>query len=1136
MSSPECAACGFANRPGALFCGSCGAQLGQSCPECGEVLAAGLAYCTACGAELEAAPAAPPIAEERKIVTVLFADLVGFTGRAERLDPEDVGRLLTPYHARLKLELERHGGTVEKFIGDAVVALFGAPLAHEDDPERTVRAALAVREAIGELNAADPTLGLRVRMGITTGEAIVTLGARPSAGEGMAAGDVVNVAARLQAAAPAGGILVDEATRRATERAIEYREAEPVHAKGKREAVPVWEVVATRARLGVDIAFRGGAPLVGRRQELDLLLDALARARRERAPQLVTLVGVPGIGKSRLLWELYATLSNDPEVFVTWRQGRSLPYGEGVSFWALGEMVKSQAGILESDDAEAAGEKLASAVSAALGEPEEARWVLRHLRPLVGLGRTQGAGREETFTAWRRFFEALAEQRPLLLVFEDVHWADDGLLDFVDHLVDWTTGVPLLVICTARPELLDRRPGWGGGKRNALTISLTPLSDEEITELLRSLGSEVRETLLARAGGNPLYAEEFVRMLSARVADGDIELPDSIQGIIAARLDTLPLDEKALLQDAAVVGKVFWAAALVAVGRLAADVVEDRLRTLERKEFVRRERRSSVAGETAYVFRHVLVRDVTYGQIPRPQRAEKHRLTAEWIESLAGDRFEDVADLVAHHYGSALEFARASGQETDDLAERARLAYREAGDRALALHAFAAAARFYGAALELWPGDDGERPYILLRHGQALFHAEGGGTDVLTEAAELLLDFGDREAAAEAHIGLGDLLFFVEGLGNEAVEHLEGAATLLADQPPSRAKVAVLANRARFHMIADEAEEAIRVGFEAFQAAEELGLDEFRAHTLNTLGVARAMIGDQGGVADLERSIAIAEDLNSPEAMRAYNNLASIVANLGDLPRAYGLYERARRAAERFGHALALQWLSAQRMDELFWTGRWDDTLEHAEAVVAAAEAGSGPMQVVDARILRARIRLARDDIGGATDDSAAAADLARQTKDPQVAFPALATYAHVLSSAGSTEEADSVATELLESWAASGATLAGPWLPELAAVLAALGRGADLAEAAKRVPTATRWLEAATAQAAGDPGRAAGIYAEIGSLPDEAYARLRAAESLMGASRRGEAEAALTLALDFFRAVDAVGYVREGEALLAPT
>src|ERR671918_1169800 len=533
---PECAACGFTNRPGALFCGSCGAQLGRGCPQCGEVVASGLAYCTACGAELEPDAAVTPITEERKIVTVLFADLVGFTGRAERLDPEDVRGMLIPYYGRLRSELERFGGTVEKFIGDAVVALFGAPLAHEDDPERAVRAALAIREAIRELNAADPSLGLRVRIGVTTGEAMVTLGARPSAGEGMAAGDVVNVAARLQTAAPPGGILVDEPTQRATQRVIEFREVEPVQAKGKAEPVPAWEVVAPRTRLGVDIAFRGGAELVGRRQELDLLLDALARAQRERAPQLVTLVGVPGIGKSRLLWELYATLSNDPDVFVKWRQGRSLPYGEGVSFWALGEMVKSQAGILESDDAEAAGEKLASAVSGVLGEPEEARWVVRHLRPLVGLGRTQSAGREEAFTAWRRFFEALAEQRPLLLVFEDVHWADDGLLDFVDHLVDWTAGVPLLVVCTARPELLDRRPGWGGGKTDATIVSLRPLSDEQTTVLLGKLldravlPADTQTALLQRAGGNPLYAEQYARIVE-EVGDGaELPLPETVQG------------------------------------------------------------------------------------------------------------------------------------------------------------------------------------------------------------------------------------------------------------------------------------------------------------------------------------------------------------------------------------------------------------------------------------------------------------------------------------------------------------------------------------------------------------------------------------------------------------------------------
>jgi class 3 adenylate cyclase/tetratricopeptide (TPR) repeat protein len=1131
MSSPECAACGFANRPGALFCGRCGAQLGQSCPECGEVLAAGLAYCTACGAELEAAPDAPPIAEERKIVTVLFADLVGFTGRAERLDPEDVRGLLAPYHARLKQELERYGGTVEKFIGDAVVALFGAPLAHEDDPERAVRAALAIREAIDELNAADPALRLRVRIGVTTGEAMVTLGARPSAGEGMAAGDVVNVAARLQAAAPPGGILVDEATRRATERAIEYRQAEPVQAKGKREAVPVWEVVATRARLGIDIAFRGGATLVGRRQELDLLLDALARARRERAPQLVTLVGVPGIGKSRLLWELYATLSNDPEVFVSWRQGRSLPYGEGVSFWALGEMVKSQAGILESDDAQAADEKLASAVSGALSEPEEAHWVVRHLRPLVGLGSSQATGREETFTAWRRFFEALAEQRPLLLVFEDVHWADDGLLDFVDHLVDWTTGVPLLVICTARPELLDRRPDWGGGKRNALTISLTALSDDEITELLRSLGSDVQEALLARAGGNPLYAEEFVRMLAARVADGEIPLPDSIQGIIAARLDTLSPDEKALLQDASVVGKVFWAGALAAVGDLAGDVVEERLRTLERKEFVRRERRSSVSGETAYVFRHVLVRDVAYGQIPRPQRAEKHRLTAEWIESLAGDRVEDVADLVAHHYGSALEFARASGQEMDDLAERARLAYREAGDRAKALNAFAPAARFYGAALELWPEADEERPHLLLHHGQALFRAEGGGAEILTEAGEMLLDAGDLESAAEAEIMLGELAV-QDARTVEGARHLHGAAELVADRPPSRSKAFVLANFARYRMATDANEDAIRVGFEAFQMANELGLDDLRAHALNTIGVARVSLGDPGGLADLERSVAVTEELNSPEVVRAYNNLASTMVGLGDLRRSYELYDRGRRAAERFGHAIFLRFYEVQRMDQAYWTGEWDEAERLSTDFLSAPGAR---LQDLDARVIRARIRLARGDVKGALEDSQAVTLQPGEYRGLQFAFPALAVRARVLVAAGRAGEAAAIAGQLLELWRVHEWTLPGDGLPELASALASLDRGEELVEAGEHALTRTPWLVAAVALARGSFQEAAGLYGRIGSLPDEADARLRAAASFQSGGRRGEAEAELRLALDFYRRVRAEACLRDAERLLAP-
>src|ERR671922_545043 len=415
MSASECASCGFPNRPGALFCGRCGTSLGMPCPTCGEVVTPGLPYCTACGAVVSAPLAPTPSAEERKGVSVLFADLVGSTSRAEHLDPEDVRRLLDVFHVRLKGELERYGGTVEKYIGDAVMALFGAPRAHEDDPERAVHAALSLREAIGELNAAEPELGLQLRVGVATGVAFVNLEASPAAGESMAAGDVVNTAARLQAAAPVDGILVDEATRRGSREAIDFREADPVRARGKSEAVTVWEAVARRAGLGVDIAFQGGAELVGRERELDLLLASLSRAERERSPELVTLVGEPGIGKSRLLWELYSRLHADPSIFVNWRQGRSLPYGEGVSFWALGEIVKAHAGILESDLAETAEEKLHAAVATALPDRSEAEWVQGHLRPLVGLGADghhTGDGQTEAFAAWRPLFEAPPGRRP----------------------------------------------------------------------------------------------------------------------------------------------------------------------------------------------------------------------------------------------------------------------------------------------------------------------------------------------------------------------------------------------------------------------------------------------------------------------------------------------------------------------------------------------------------------------------------------------------------------------------------------------------------------------------------------------------------------------------------------------------
>jgi class 3 adenylate cyclase len=530
-----CSACGHENQAGGKFCSECGAAIGE-----GRSVAR----------------------EERKVVTVLFADLVGFTSRSEQLDPEDVRAFLSPYYARLRTELERFGGTVEKFIGDAVMALFGAPVTHEDDPERAVRAALAIRDWVVEQEA-----GLQLRIAVNTGEVLVALAARPSQGEGMASGDVVNTTARLQTAAPVNGILVGETTYRATSQVITYQAADPVAAKGKAEPVPAWEALEARSRFGVDLASASRTPLVGRTHDLGVLTDALTRVRRDRSPQLVTIVGVPGIGKSRLVAELFSMIDDNPTDTVSWRQGRSLPYGDGVTFWALGEMVKAQAGILETDTPEQVEEKLQASVAELIPNSVDAHWIEGHLRPLVGLGSDAAVGsdrRDEAFTAWRRYFEGLAEQRPLVLVFEDLHWADENLLDFIEHLVDWASGVAMLIVCTARPELFERRSAWAGGKRHATALSLSPLSDDETAALISNfserpvMAADIQQALLTRAGGNPLYAEQYVRMLAERGDSEELPLPETVQGIIAARLDALPTEEKSLLQTAAVMGKLFW--------------------------------------------------------------------------------------------------------------------------------------------------------------------------------------------------------------------------------------------------------------------------------------------------------------------------------------------------------------------------------------------------------------------------------------------------------------------------------------------------------------------------------------------------------------------------------------------------
>src|SRR6266545_1270881 len=1043
-----------------------------TCPRCGQENPEGFRFCGACAAPL--AEEAPVPREERKVVTVLFADLVGFTSRAEQLDPEDVRATLAPYYARLRSELERFGGTVEKFIGDAVMALFGAPVAHEDDPERAVRSALAIRDAIAEDDA-----DLQVRIAVNTGEVLVALGAQPSAGEGMASGDVVNTTARLQSAAPVNGILVGEKTYRAARAAIDYREAEPVQAKGKSEPISVWEAVEARSHVGVD-RVQAQTPLVGRRRELDLLIGTLARVRQERGPQLVTLVGVPGIGKSRLIFELFQAVEADPEL-IFWRRGRSLAYGEGVTFWALAEMVKAHAGILETDAAEETQDKLRSAVFDAVGDAADASWVERHLQPLVGLGGDSEFGedrRAESFAAWRRFFEALAEQALLVLVFEDLHWADDNLLDFVDHLVDRATGVPVLVVATARPELLERRPGWGGGKRNALTTSLSPLTDEETARLLAVLletavlPAESQAALLSRAGGNPLYAEQYARMFAERREGAELPLPETIQGIVAARLDGVAAEEKALLQDASVLGKVFWSGALASIGGVDRFSVGERLHTLERKEFVRRERRSSVADEEEYSFGHTLVRDVAYAQIPRAARAEKHRLAAEWLESLSLDRGEDQAEMLAHHYLSALELARAAGQVRPELEERARVAFREAGDRASRLHAVAAAARFYEAALELWPRDDPERPVLLLRYGRTRSDDPSLDERILEEAHDDLLAGGDTGGAAEAQVVLANV-WWARGRRERVLEHMERAVGLVRAEGASSSKAFVLANASRIAMLSGQLEQAIEVGSEALRMAEELGLWE--------------------------------------------------------------LQQQSRELADRFGVASDIRWERAEQAAYCYYRGLWDESLRYADDFIAESETGSPHYLESLCRDVRGRIRLARGDVHGAREDAAKQLELARVAGEPQVLASAISFQAWTLADAGQEREADGLVSELLALWS-EGFLRGLSAALDVAWTVRALHREADLLELLEHEATLTRWFEAARRVVSGNLLGAADLCAEIGSLPDEAYARLRSAEIFAHEGRRADADAQLKRALAFYGSVGAAAYARRAEVLLAPS
>jgi len=1060
---------------------------------------------------------------ERKLVTILLIDVDETREAFADMDPEDAGRLLSGHLARVRAEVEAHGGVVEETVGGRTVALFGIPRTRDDDPERAVRTALAVREALGGVAPAP-----RVQAAVATGEALVRAGATGQRRQRVL-GDPVGAAARLLEMAPDGTVLVSAATRRATDRAITYG-PERLGPPGAREPLPAWPALAPRA--GPVAARRLFPPLVARDRELAELAAAAARA-LAAGPELVTVVGAAGIGKSRLVAELADRLAADPPR-LAWRQGRALPYGDGPTFGALAEVVKAEAGILESDGAELAGRRLAAA-AAGVAEPVTAAWIAGHLRRLVGIGAgrvlaaggagpttaadragpTTAADREEEFAAWRRFLHGLAATRPLVLVLEDLHRADDALLDFVEGLVDRDAGrVAVLVLATARPELLERRPGWGAG---GTTIRLEPLSDGDTTGLLATLlahhglPTAVDPALLGRVGGNPLFAEEYARLLRDRgapAADGPtwMPLPTGVHAIVAARLDALPAADKAVLHDAAVLGQVGWLGALAEIGGRDRAQLAASLDRLEAREFLRRAPASRVAGEVEYGFRHTLVRDVAYGQVLRARRADKHRRAAAWIEGLAPDRAEGRAELLAYHYRAALSFARAAGTEPLGLADRTLAALREAGDRAEALGGWETAARFHAEALELSPEGDPARGQLLLRLGRARCRGEMAGHDELTAARDLLLAQGTPVAAAEAEMLLGELAF-VQGRSREA--HLARALELVAGAPPSAARAAVLWGVMMHLMVASRHDQGLALGREVLAMARELGLRSLEADALGAIGIARVEAGDPGGLEDLEAAIAMGGEAGTPDTARWHLNLAWAAAALGDLGRCFAAMAAGERLAERFGSLRRRRSIELQRVAERYWTGRWRE----AEAVVDAMVAGGERSYLAwECRLWRGRIRLAGGRLEAALEDARAAYDLAREAGDPQDLHPTRAFLARSLLAAGRRDEAAALAEHLL---AGLGGGVLGPDLgADLGLVLADLGIPVDALD--RRGVAPSPWLEAARALAAGDPLAAADRYAAIGSRPDEADARLAAARLLARQGQPAEAAAQLAAARAF--------------------
>jgi class 3 adenylate cyclase/predicted ATPase len=888
-----CASCGHENPEGQKFCGECGSPLVAACPSCGTANPPGQKFCGECGAPLATGESAAPTATtkpvergraaERRLVSVLFADLVGFTSASEGRDAEDTRELLSRYFEAARAIIERYGGTVEKFIGDAVMAIWGAPIAQEDDAERAVRAALELVDAIPQLDPA-----LQARAGVLTGEAAVTIGAE---GQGMVAGDLVNTASRIQSAAEPGAVLVGDATRRASEAAVAYEDAGAHELKGKTEPVSLYR--ATRI-----VAFRGGegrsagleAPFVGRDRELRLVKDLFHATAAEGKTHLLSVMGVAGIGKSRLAWEFEKYVDGVVDS-VYWHRGRCLAYGEGVAYWALAEMIRSRARIVDSEDESSALRKLRETIAEHVADPAEREWIEPRLQQLLGLVERSGSDREDLFSAWRSFFEHLAKKATVVLLFEDLHWADSGLIAFIEHLLDWSRNLPIFVLSLARPELVERHQGFPGATRSATTLALDTLSDEAMDELLSGLvpglPDEPRAAIRTRADGIPLYAVETVRMLLDRgVLEpagnefrltgpiDSVEVPETLHALIAARLDGLETDERLMVERAAVLGKTFTVQGLAALSGVDEAGAERVLTALVRKELLALDTDPRSPERGQYGFLQSLVQRIAYEMLARGERRSLHLAAASFLAESAGVDPDEIAKVIAMHYRDAYE-AAPNADDAPAARSSALEWLRRAGERSAALAATEDARRAFDDAAEL-AGDGPERAALLERAGELAL--AGYELDVAVERLEqsraLYLEAGRTHDAARAAVPLCTALW-VQARIDEALELAKAAVEILASDEPDEDVARLAAEVARLHFFRGEVEQAMLRVEQALIIAESQSLPAVLSQALNTKSLLLRAEHPRESRALIREALDIALEHDLVEAaLRAYNNLA----------------------------------------------------------------------------------------------------------------------------------------------------------------------------------------------------------------------------------------------------------------------